>query len=119
MNNVSERQTIDIPMLDSIASLLLVLGTLAVFQWSSQGIFYAGGLMLAAGVLLALAVQVMAGAGWRKVVERILVFMMGGGILGMFQPWVIGLYQYGFIVLGLGTIGFIIFTHLPQAPEGV
>ncbi len=45
--------------------------------------------------------------------------LIGGillGILGMFQPWVFGLFKTGFFVLLASTIGFILWSHVtPKA----
>ena len=41
--------------------------------------------------------------------------LIGGillGILGMFQPWVFGLYKTGFFVLLFSTLGFILWSHV-------
>jgi hypothetical protein len=39
------------------------------------------------------------------------------GIAGMFQPWYIELFQYGFYLLGICTILFIVAAHLPVKEE--
>jgi hypothetical protein len=39
------------------------------------------------------------------------------GILGMLQPWQIWLYENGFYVLGISTLGFIIVSHIPSPQE--
>ena len=41
--------------------------------------------------------------------------LIGGillGILGMFQPWVFGLFKTGFFVLLFSTLGFILWSHV-------
>ena len=40
----------------------------------------------------------------------------------MFQPIVIALYRYGFLLLLFSTIGFIVFSHMSpkaEAPEAI
>jgi len=53
--------------------------------------------------------------------ERAIIGLMLLGIAGMFQPFAIGLYRYGFLLLLLSTILFIIISHMapkPEAPDG-
>jgi len=45
--------------------------------------------------------------------ERVTVFGMMAGVIGMFQPWDIVWYGWGFIVLALSTLAFIVVSHLP------
>lgn len=45
--------------------------------------------------------------------ERIAVFGMMAGVVGMFQPWDIVWYGRGFIILAISTLAFIIISHLP------
>ncbi len=55
-------------------------------------------------------------------VERAIIALMLLGIAGMFQPIAIGLYRYGFLLLLLSTILFIIISHVapkPEAADGV
>ena len=49
-------------------------------------------------------------------VERVIIALMLLGIVGMFQPFAIALYRYGFLLLLISTIGFIIISHIvPKA----
>jgi hypothetical protein len=50
-------------------------------------------------------------------VERTIIALMLVGIAGMFQPMAIGLYRYGFLLLLLSTILFIIISHVAPKPE--
>jgi hypothetical protein len=60
------------------------------------------------------------GAGKRQIisrrvytrVERGIIGLMLLGIIAMFQPFVIELYRYGFLLLLLSTIFFIIVSHM-------
>jgi hypothetical protein len=44
--------------------------------------------------------------------ERVSVVLIVAGLLGLIQPWVQDLYTNGFTVLLLGTIIFIVASHL-------
>jgi len=50
-------------------------------------------------------------------VERAIIGLMLVGIIGMFQPFVLELYRYGFLLLLFSTIGFIIISHIAPKPE--
>jgi hypothetical protein len=50
-------------------------------------------------------------------VERVLIALILLGIVGMFQPIVIDLYRYGFLLLLFSTIGFIVFSHMSPKAE--
>lgn len=39
------------------------------------------------------------------------------GLIGMLQPWNILFFQYGFYLLGICTILFIVAAHLPVKEE--
>ena len=45
-------------------------------------------------------------------IERIMMGCMLFGIVGMFQPWVLNLFGYGFLLLLFGTIGFTIVSNI-------
>jgi hypothetical protein len=45
-------------------------------------------------------------------VERILIIGIVSGIIGMFQPFTVTLYTFGFIVLLISTIGYIFWSHI-------
>ena len=51
-----------------------------------------------------------------NLVERVLIALILLGIVGMFQPIVIDLYRYGFLLLLFSTLGFIVFSHM--SPKG-
>jgi len=50
-------------------------------------------------------------------VERTIIVLMLLGMVGMFQPFVIGLYRYGFLLLLFSTILFIIISHVSPRSE--
>jgi hypothetical protein len=49
--------------------------------------------------------------------ERAIISLMLLGIIGMFQPFVIALYRYGFLLLLFSTILFIIISHIAPKPD--
>jgi hypothetical protein len=52
-----------------------------------------------------------------KIIETVLIVGIVAGVIGMFQPWLIIFYKYGFIVLLVSTLGFIWWGHV--RPKGV
>jgi len=47
-----------------------------------------------------------------RLVERIIIFGIVGGVIGMFQPWWFLAYKYGFSVLLISTLSFILWSHI-------
>jgi hypothetical protein len=39
------------------------------------------------------------------------------GIVGMFQPWALPLYTYGFVLLLVSTLAYILWSHVTPALE--
>jgi hypothetical protein len=52
-----------------------------------------------------------------SLVERVLIALILLGIVAMFQPLVIDLYRYGFLLLLFSTLGFIVFSHMSPTAE--
>jgi hypothetical protein len=52
-----------------------------------------------------------------RAIERALIAGIVLGIFGMFQPWLIIFYKYGFLVLLVSTLGFIWWSHIK--PKGI
>jgi hypothetical protein len=52
-----------------------------------------------------------------RVVETVLIVGIVLGIFGMFQPWLIIFYKFGFIVLLVSTLGFIWWSHIKPKEE--
>jgi hypothetical protein len=52
-----------------------------------------------------------------RTIERIIIAAMLLGIVGMFQPFAIELYTWGFHLVVFGTLAFIIITHIPAREE--
>ncbi len=50
-------------------------------------------------------------------IETVLIAGIVLGIFGMFQPWLIIFYKYGFIVLLVCTLGFIWWGHVKPKEE--
>jgi hypothetical protein len=45
-------------------------------------------------------------------IERIIIAAILLGIVGMFQPWAIELYTWGFPLLFFATLAFIVISHI-------
>ncbi len=52
-----------------------------------------------------------------QIVERIAIGGIVLGIILMFQPWVFELFRYGFFILLISTLGFIVWSHITPSPE--
>lgn len=53
-----------------------------------------------------------------RVVESILIAGIVLGIIGMFQPWLFAAYKYGFVILLISTLSFIVWSHVsPRRAE--
>jgi hypothetical protein len=52
-----------------------------------------------------------------RMIEYVIIGGIIIGIIGMFQPWIFGLYQVGFFALFFSTLGFIMWSHV--VPQGV
>jgi hypothetical protein len=51
-----------------------------------------------------------------KIIESILIAGIVLGVVGMFQPWVFSAYKYGFVLLLISVLLFIVWSHV--APKG-
>ncbi len=109
---------IDVGRLESSGMLLLIVGMIAVYQRFSEIIANIGYVGIALGTLAVVGVLMLKRAPWQNIVERITVIGMFVGILGMLQTWAIILYEYGFYLLLIATIGFIWILHVPVKDEG-
>lgn len=50
-----------------------------------------------------------------RVYRPIELTIIGGiilGVIGMFQPWSFGAYRYGFLLLLISTLAFILWSHI-------
>ena len=52
-----------------------------------------------------------------QIVERIIIFGIVGGVIGMFQPWWFLAYKFGFSVLLVSTLCFILWSHIRPKRE--
>jgi hypothetical protein len=51
-----------------------------------------------------------------RLIESILIAGIVLGVIGMFQPWLYVLYKFGFLILLVSTLGYILWSHV--APKG-
>ena len=107
---------------EQAANGLFIVGLLVVFLGAGMETF--GNIPLTIGTTLSiLAVLGIIGAmlgrreTWHNIIERLMIIGMMLGIVGMFQPHHVTLYEYGFYLLGLCTLGFIIILHVPKPQE--
>ena len=47
-----------------------------------------------------------------KFIEQILIVCIVLGVIGMFQPWLFEAYKYGFVLLLISTLCFILWSHI-------
>jgi len=52
-----------------------------------------------------------------RIIETILIVGIVLGIISMFQPWMFLIYKYGFLVLLISTLGFILWSHVTPRRE--
>jgi len=52
-----------------------------------------------------------------KYFEPISMWVIIFGIFSLCQPWVLFLHVYGFSIILVGLIGFIVFSHIAPLPE--
>jgi hypothetical protein len=53
-----------------------------------------------------------------RIIETILIAGIVVGVLSMFQPWSLQVYKYGFVVLLISVLGYIIWSHTTPKREG-
>lgn len=54
-----------------------------------------------------------------RIIEQILIAGIVLGVVGMFQPWIFEGYKYGFLLLLISTLGFIVWSHVAPKREQV
>jgi hypothetical protein len=57
----------------------------------------------------------------RRYYRPVELALIGGivlGIVGMFQPWLFGLFKLGFFLLLVSTLGFILWSHITPKAAG-
>ena len=52
-----------------------------------------------------------------RIIEQILIVGIVLGVVGMFQPWFLQGYKYGFILLLVSTLCFILWSHITPKRE--
>ena len=52
-----------------------------------------------------------------KYFEPISMWVIIFGIVSLCQPWFLTLHVYGFSIILIGLIGFIVFSHIKPLPE--
>lgn len=52
-----------------------------------------------------------------QIVERIIMFGIMGGVIGMFQPWWFSVYKQSFMILLISTLAFILWSHIRPKRE--
>jgi hypothetical protein len=52
-----------------------------------------------------------------RLLERIMLFLMLVGIVGMFQPVMFAFFGWGFLLLLFGTLGFTIVSNITPRSE--
>lgn len=52
-----------------------------------------------------------------RLVESILIAGIVVGVVGMFQPWLFKAYTYGFVILLVSTLSFILWSHVVPKSE--
>lgn len=52
-----------------------------------------------------------------RMIESILIGGIVLGVVGMFQPWIFEGYTYGFLLLLIATLGFILWSHITPQSE--
>ncbi len=51
-----------------------------------------------------------------RLIETISTWLMVAGIIALCQPWSLFFHVYGVVIILVGLVGFIIFSHVPS-PE--
>jgi hypothetical protein len=52
-----------------------------------------------------------------SIIEKVIIAGILLGIIGMFQPWVFEFYKYGFLLLLVSTLSFIVWSHVQPKTE--
>ena len=52
-----------------------------------------------------------------KYFEPISMWVIIFGIFSLCQPWVLLLHVYGFSIILVGLVGFIVFSHIKPLPQ--
>lgn len=52
-----------------------------------------------------------------RIIEQVLIVGIVLGVVGMFQPWLFEGYKYGFVLLLISTLFFILWSHITPKRE--
>jgi len=52
-----------------------------------------------------------------KYFEPVSMWVIIFGIVSLCQPWFLTLHVYGFSIILIGLVGFIVFSHIKPLPE--
>jgi len=107
---------IELDRLETIGTGVFILGGLMTFQGGSELVFTVGQWVLVLGIVMVLGTLLTQRVHWRTLLERLTVLGMFTGTFGMFQPWEITRYEWGFALLGWSTLAFIVVLHIPPPP---
>lgn len=103
----------DASVIHQIPNFLLIIAVIAIYQSGLEAGYTLGMMLLTVGVIAKITSLVVTRTNVLIVLEQITVIGMFIGILWMLQAWNIKLYEYGFVLLGICTLAFIIIIHIP------
>ena len=108
--------------IEQASNILFIVGILVMFlSNNAEGLgtlsFTIGSGLIILGILGMFGVLLAKRESWHTITERLMIVGMMVGVVGMFQANSVRLYEYGFYVLGLCTLGFIIILHVPKPQE--
>lgn len=52
-----------------------------------------------------------------RVLEPLSQWIMIVGIVALMQPWNLFLHRYGTLIILIGLVGFIVFSHIKPGPD--
>jgi len=104
----------DASVLHQIPNILLIIGVIAIYQSGIEALYTLGLVLLAVGMITKVASLIVNRTRVLSIFEQLSVIGMFIGILWMLQAWDIKLYEYGFVILGICTLAFIVIIHIPM-----
>lgn len=132
LSNISRKRTGRFPIALPIVGVLLILAGLGVTAWIGSNVTAA---QLVRNVLLSATPFILTFISIilffitfialissllsdriaplpHGIIEKIIIFGIVAGIFGIFQPWVKAFYSYGFMLLLISTLLFILWSHI-------
>lgn len=110
------RIQINAEVLQQLSNVAFLLGVISIVQGEFAAVFWLGLVLLMMSAVGTLTNALIQSLPWQQFLERMAILGMMTGLLGMFQPWQINFYEYGFYILGISTLTFIIVSHIPSRP---